>query len=141
MFGWFEARRSTRFVEEQRVERGTVTLDGAQVQRLDSDRARQDRVVGRVDRAQATLAEPLLQGVAADMADRQAIAPTRSIAGGCPDAAASVDRRIGGAVDGRGLCRRSAGSRVRAGCRGIHATELRRCPAARDKKRGWMPCG
>ncbi len=89
-----QAGGGPRFVEEQCIERGAVAFGRAEVQGLDRDRARQDRVIGRIDGAQATFTQALLQRIAADVANRQALRR------GC------VGRGIGGASvrgGGRGL--------------------------------------
>ena len=90
----------TRFVEKQRVERGAVALGHAQMQCLDGDRARQDRVVGGVDRAKAAFAELLLQCIATDVPDGQALRARRPAVGRCAVQCGvgevEVNRRIGG---------------------------------------------
>ena len=66
-----EAAGGARLVEEQRVERLALRLGDLDVQRLDRDQARQQRIVRREDGAEAAFAELVLERVAADVADRR----------------------------------------------------------------------
>ena len=66
-----EAAGRARLVQEQRVERLALLLGDLDVERLDRDQARQQRIVRREDRAEAAFAELVLERVAADVADRR----------------------------------------------------------------------
>jgi hypothetical protein len=66
-----EAAGGARFVQEQRVERLALLVGDLDVQRLDGDQARQQRIVRREHRAEAAFAELVLERVAADVADRR----------------------------------------------------------------------
>ena len=65
-----EARGGARLVQEQRVERGALLGRQVEVQRLDGDEPRQQRVVRGIHGAEPALADAVLQRVAADVADR-----------------------------------------------------------------------
>ena len=64
-----QARGSARLVEQPGIDRFALLLGHCQVQRLDRDGARQQRVVRGVHRAEASLAELVLQRIAPDVAD------------------------------------------------------------------------
>ena len=83
-----QAAGGARFVQEQRIERFALLVGDLDVERLDRDQARQQRIVGREDGAQAALAELVLERVAADVADRRDGAIGRAC-----DQAAEGDRR------------------------------------------------
>ena len=94
MCGWFRpaaARASFRnsALNDSRSLSSTSTL-----QRLDRDQPRQQRVVRRVHRAEAALAELVLQRVAADVADRRRWPFGRSTDGSAKLAAGPRIRRM-----------------------------------------------
>jgi hypothetical protein len=60
-----------RLVQEQRVERLALVVGDLDVEGLDGNQARQQRVVCREDGAEAAFAELVLERVAADVADRR----------------------------------------------------------------------
>ena len=83
-----QAAGRARFVQEQRVERLALLLGNPDVQRLDGDQARQQRIVRSEDRAEAAFAELVLERVPADVADCR-----DGAIGRCRDESAERDRR------------------------------------------------
>ena len=68
--GVVQPGRGARLVQEQRIQRDARGRVDVELQRLDRDHARQQRIPGLEHRAQAALAELLLQRIAADAGQR-----------------------------------------------------------------------
>ena len=64
-----QARGGTGFVQEQRIERRTLLGIQVEIQGLDGDQPRQQRIMGGVHGAQAPFADAVLERIPADVAD------------------------------------------------------------------------
>ena len=143
-----QAGSGARLVEEERVERGALLGRDLEIQRLDRDQPRQQRVVRGVNRAEPAFADAVLQRIAADVADRRhrvaglADAAGFERCGRCArqaDVGVAPQRDVGHARRRRRVAvgRRKARRRL---ARNAHARQLSRADRAQvQEKRGFLP--